>query len=79
MVIISQNKNRVINFDNVLEIWIGSNILDKTEPVFTINVETDGTVIEIGNYATEERAREILQEITNLYQEFFAIYDMPKE
>lgn len=67
MVIISQNKNRIINFDNILEIWIDSNILDKTEPAFTINAETDSTVIEIGNYATEERAKEVLQQIACRY------------
>lgn len=93
MVIISQNKNRIINFDNILEIWIDSNILDKTEPVFIINAETDGTVIEIGNYATEERAKEVLQEIVKSYRDYrtaecdgytnvlqeTAVFEMPKE
>lgn len=85
MVIISQNKNRIINFDNILEIWIDSNILDKTEPAFTINAETDSTVIEIGNYATEKRAKEVLQEITEFWRngamtdcKGFICYEMPE-
>lgn len=77
MVIISQNKNRIINFDNILEIWIDSNILDKTEPAFTINAETDSTAIKIGNYATEERAKEVLAEIVQKYSSYLQLTGGP--
>lgn len=63
MIIVSQDKCKIVNFNNVLEIWIDDNVLDKTEPVFTINADTDETCIELGYYKTEERAKEVLQEI----------------
>lgn len=86
MIIISQDKNGILNFDNILEIWIDSNILDKTEPAFTINAETDSTVIKIGNYATKERAKEVLAEITEFWKygamtdcKGFICYEIPKD
>lgn len=67
MIIVSQDKTKMINFDNILCIWIDDNILDKTEPSFTINVETGDFLVDVGNYSTEERAKEVLQQIACRY------------
>ena len=63
MIIISQDKDNVINYDNVKSLWIDDNVLDKTNTTFYINADDDF----LGEYETEERAKEVLQEIINVY------------
>ena len=63
MIIISQDREKIINFDKVLVVEIDDNVLDRTETTFAITVETDGTAIELGYYSTKERAKEVLQQI----------------
>ena len=70
MIIVAQDKWKIVNFNNVLAIWIDDNVLDETEPAFTINADTDGTSIELGYYKTEERAKGVLQEIIKSYREY---------
>ena len=60
MVIVSQDKDNVTNYDNVTSLWIDDNVLDKTNTTFYINADEDF----LGEYETEERAKEVLQEIT---------------
>lgn len=60
MIIVSQDKDNVINYDNVTSLWIDDNVLDKTNTTFYINADEDF----LGEYETEERAKEVLQEIT---------------
>lgn len=67
MIVLSQDKNKVINLNNVLAIWIDNDVLDKTESFFTIEAETDGSNIELGRYNQEKRAREVFQELINTY------------
>ena len=62
MIIVSQDKTRTINFDRV-EI-LGINIDDNTKIACCFN---DGKVL-LGKYKTEERAKEILQEIIKFYE-----------
>ena len=64
MIIISQGKDNVINYDNVKSLWIDENVLDKTNTTFYINADDDF----LGEYKTEERAKEVLQEIINVYK-----------
>ena len=61
MIIISQDKNEIINFDNVNEIRAK---YDGTIVMFdnTYDPQNDCSDI-LGKYETEERAKEILQEI----------------
>ena len=95
MIIISQDKNAIVNFDNVSE----------------IRAQYDGTIVTfnntydpryyssdiLGKYETEERAKEVLQEIVKTYvlteqykvedertliklmMEGILLYEMPKE
>lgn len=64
MIIVSQDKNNVINYDNVKSLWIEDNILDETNTTFYINADEDF----LGEYETEERAKEVLQEIISKYK-----------
>lgn len=90
MIIVSQDKDNVINYDNVKSLWIDDNVLDKTNTTFYINADGDF----LGEYETEERAKEILQDIWELYEtverykssngmaivfEKSYVYEMPKE
>ena len=80
MIIVSQDKSTIVNFDNVEIIWIDDNVLDKTEPMFKINADTGETGVELGEYKTEERAKEVLAEIVRvLDDELIISYYMPKE
>lgn len=61
MIIISQDKNAIVNFDNVSEIRVK---YDGTIVTFdnTYDPRDDCSDI-LGKYETEERAKEVLQEI----------------
>lgn len=95
MIIINQDKTEIINFDNVINI----NIADCGEDGHLISagfiVGTDDNYRDLGYYKTEERAKEVLQEIIDKYKEYATIqnrvgsisdvkilpkvYEMPKE
>lgn len=62
MIIISQDKTEIINFNNIESIWICSD----EEGIFTIEATAD-TNTSLGKYKTEERAKEVLQEIVERY------------
>ena len=85
MIIISQDKTEIINFNNIESIWICSD----EEGIFTIEATAD-TNTSLGKYKTEERAKEVLQEIIRKYATFSLdrlgsikiipkVYEMPKE
>ena len=62
MIIVSQEKNRIINFDNILQIYI---TIDEDDKGCYIQYEDCNNSYEgLGKYNTEERAKEVLQEIT---------------
>ena len=64
MIIVSQNKNKIINFDNVNYLQVGK-IVDNE---FSIEINYDDcNFIRIATYKTEERAEEVLQEIMQSY------------
>ena len=61
MIIVSQEKNRIINFDNILQIYI---TIDEDDKGCYIQYEDCNNSYEgLGKYNTEERAKEVLQEI----------------
>ena len=59
MIIVSQDREAIINFERIANIWISK---DTTE-YFEINA--DGELL--GTYKTKERAKEVLQEIARKY------------
>lgn len=85
MIIVSQDKTEIVNFNNIESIWICSD----EEGIFTIEATAD-TNATLGYYDTEERAKEVLQEIIRKYETFSLdrlgsikiipkVYEMPKE
>ena len=68
MIIVSQDKKEITNFDNMMAI----NILDYEEDGFLLSaaflIGIDDIYRELGYYKTEKRAQEVLQEIVGLYK-----------
>lgn len=85
MIIVSQDKKSIYNFDNIKSIDIVKNGIYITDDILM----DEGA--EIGEYATEERAKEVLQEIIERYTNWNNLvygqptgicspkYEMPKE
>ena len=66
MIIVSQDKKRIVNFDNLTQVYITHCEEDNTG--YFIRFETvDSLYKDLGEYATEERAKEVLQEIIERY------------
>lgn len=90
MIIVNQNKSEIVNFDRINYIQV-SKIDKKSKSVIEINyADMDWKII--AEYKTEERAKEILQEIINAYldcneQNYLAefayvknkVFEMPEE
>lgn len=88
MIIVSQDKEAILNFDNIEFICV------KPKPeqyAFGICVKFVQDEACIGFYGTEERAKEVLQEIITRYKNWenlkagqptglcLPVYEMPKE
>lgn len=66
MIIVSQDKEKIVNFDNLTQVYITQ---DEEETAYFIRYETvDSLYDDLGKYKTEERAKEVLQEITRQYE-----------
>ncbi len=97
MVILSQDRSEIVNFDEMFRLYI-DNWSDEdfpTEPTcFCIRAEKSGdhmTSVFLGEYATMKRAKEVLQETINGYENweimkagllskiYLPIYKMPEE
>lgn len=90
MIIVSQNKDEIVNFDNIINIMITDCDGDFVISAIAL-VGVDDVYRELGYYATERRAKEILKEITqkyihipykkygNDYIKQNQVYEMPKE
>lgn len=83
MIIVSQNKNAIVNFDKIQLCRIR-----KEGIVYALLNEYDS--FDLGKYKTEERAKEVLQEIISKYKQWNKdannavtiipkVYEMPKE
>ena len=95
MIIVSQDKGKIINFDNMTRVYI---TFDEGDDDVCIRIETvDSLYEDLGYYKTEGRAKEVLQEIVRIYvlteqykvedertriklmMEGILLYEMPKE
>lgn len=76
MVIVSQDKKDVAVFDNMKILGVRGHKIAITD-----NITTSGSAFVIGEYKTEERAKEVLEEITLAYSNIgkCIVYKMPKE
>jgi len=65
MIIVSQDKKRIINFKNITDINI-----EFIHSDYELRVSFIGECesFNIGNYEEEERAKEVLAEIINMYK-----------
>lgn len=71
MIIISQDKKQIINWDNITRISIEEPENDNKNKKYYIGADTNSAesmVWELGEYDTEERAKEVLQEIIDAYK-----------
>lgn len=83
MIIVSQDKSEIINFDKVQNIYVSGRFI-------SLNFELNNNEV-IGTYETEERAKEVLQEIIERLENWENLkagqptgicspkYEMPKE
>lgn len=71
MIIVSQDKKTILNFGNIQNIRIERYTThEKGKYIYKIFAGNfEGYVIEIGVYATEERAKEVLTEMTQTYMD----------
>lgn len=77
MIILSQDKRMIINFDNISGIVIRKNT---DEDIFQLQCKSEGENKRIlGKYKTEERAKEILKGIAGGYELDMYIYEMPEK
>ena len=96
MIILSQDKKEIVNFENVFMLYIDTWSSEEfaTEPdCWCIKAEKaqDNLICAfLGEYKTEERAKEVLQEIVDKYRQWNLdnnkavtllpkAYEMPKE
>lgn len=67
MIIVSQDREEIVNFDNIEDIWI-NNPLENDEGEFEIRAESCSYNNIIGEYKTEKRAKEVIEEIIKQYE-----------
>ncbi|MCI9247477.1 MAG: hypothetical protein HFJ30_10365 [Clostridia bacterium] len=63
MIIVSQDKTEIINFDKLAEIVVCDTVITITDGI------QQERGLEIGKYKTEQRAKEVLQEIIKYYKD----------
>lgn len=64
MIIVSQDKYNILNFDTTVNIGIEE--ITTLSDIVQISAQTNGNTIILGKYKTEKKAKEILQEIINV-------------
>jgi hypothetical protein len=69
MIIVSQDEDLIVNFENITT-------LDK-EGKIIFAVDGNANSRQIGHYKTEERAKEVLQEIINKYSSYLKLNGGP--
>lgn len=88
MIIVSQDKKVITNFNNTLGIQIEAHLSNGDgEKDYEVEVITEKRICTIATYDTEERAKEVLQEIIDMYKfnrceavgQKNAVYRMPED
>lgn len=79
MIIVSQDKETIINFERITEVVLSRNTISITDNIY----KNKGEVI--GEYESIERAKEVLQEITEFWKngamtdcKGFICFEMPE-
>lgn len=77
MIIVSQNKDNIINFDNLTRVYITQ---DEEGKAYFIRYETVDSLYEnLGEYDTKTRAEEVLINIAHWYEIDAKVYNMPED
>lgn len=75
MIIVSQDKGKIINFDNMTRVYI---TFDEGDDDVCIRTETvDSLYEDLGYYNTEKRAKEVLAEIVQKYSSYLQLTGGP--
>lgn len=80
MIIVNQREDIIINFTNVISIYV-----EEKDVQVLMNCIEDALIL--GKYATEERAKEVIKEIINIYKfnrkeavgQVQVVYEMPEK
>lgn len=85
MIIVSQDKDGIINFENITAIRLIVNLEDNKRNMITIDT-VNAERYTVAKYVTEERAKEVLAEITEFWKngamsdyKGFICYEMPED
>lgn len=85
MIIVSQDKDGIINFENITAIRLIVNLEDNKRNMIAIDT-VNAERYTVAKYVTEERAKEVLAEITEFWKngamsdyKGFICYEMPEE
>ena len=80
MIIRSQGKTKIVNFDNVktIEIELGSRTY-YNDFYKVMAIMSDNIFVLLGSYDTEDIAKEVLEEIIKCVAVNLDIFDMPEE
>lgn len=76
MLIVSQNENIMVNFDNVQSIDIVADLDGTGKVPYKLYYETSTKREELGKYTTEKRAKEVFEEIikyNSIFEEIKAL------
>lgn len=84
MIIVSQDKKEIINFYNLVSVYVIESYEAKEKGLKKYNIDfatTDDINFVIGTYETEERAKEVLKDIISRYEaiELFKMNSSEKE
>ena len=79
MIIVSQDKELILNFENIEAIGIGNPLEDDDGMFKVLASTTSDNEYTLGRYATEERAKEVLQEIMKKYLDIKCFYNSKYE
>lgn len=87
MIIVNQEKTEIINFNNVMNIEVTNCDEDGFGIFAGVIIGVDDNYRLLGYYKTEERAKEVLQEIIDMYKfnicqecgQENVVYEMPEK
>ena len=77
MIIVSQEKDEILNFNNIMNIQVTNCEEDGYLISAGFIVGRDDNYRDLGYYKTEERAKEVLKEITQKYSSYLKLEGGP--
>lgn len=78
MLIVTQDKDEVVNFDCMEEIYIKPSGESENSACWVSAMGTSGETVGLGRYASVGRAKEVIQDFLTEYALKRRMYQMPK-